>query len=200
MEVAKKEDEKKDAEIKEQTLKVFDVLLYLESLKSKRNRLWNIDWQVGEFLKFLTSIVQPKNVLEFGTSNGFSGIWLSINSQKVYSLDSREKIVEEAKLNFKNAGVENIEVVLGSALESLDFFEDIKFDFIFIDANKPQYIDYIKKLEDNDLISDNCIVVADNVLSHKDTTKDYVEYVMEKYDSFILDLGKGLCISKINKK
>lgn len=197
MEVAKKKDEKKDAETKKQNLKILKTLLQLEKLKSEKKRLWNIEWEVGEFLNFLTSTIKPKNTLEFGTSNGFSTIWLSINSKQIYTLESRKNIIEEAKLNFKKANINNIKIIEGPALESIKKLKKIKFDLIFIDANKEQYIDYIKYLEKNNLLSKKSIIIADNILSHQKTTKKYTDHVMKKYNSFILKIGKGLCITKL---
>jgi predicted O-methyltransferase YrrM len=67
-------------------------------------------------------------------------------------------------------------------------------DFLFIDANKPNYKKYLQLLEPN--LSSGALIIADNIDSHK-TTEKYVEYVLtsEKYTTIHLRLDAGLLIS-----
>ena len=192
MEVAKEKDEIKDQKVKK---KVIEVLEELETLKENRKDLWNISWETGEFLNFLTFLVKPKKILEIGMSNGFSTIWLSkdnLNS-KVFTIEVRENIIKEAINNFSKAKIENINILKGEALKILKNLKE-KFDLIFIDANKTQYIEYIKILEKNECIKDNTLIIADNIISHK-TTEPYLKYIQENYKTIVLNIGKGLSLS-----
>lgn len=75
-----------------------------------------------------------------------------------------------------------------------------KFDFVFIDAGKIDYIVYLKlflgKLENN------AIIVADNVISHNETVKEYLDFIKSdpRFDSMTLPLDAGLEISVFRNK
>jgi predicted O-methyltransferase YrrM len=79
-------------------------------------------------------------------------------------------------------------VVHGDALEVIPKLSG-KFDFIFIDAEKSEYLQYLKLAENR--ISKNCVVVADNVKIFKNTLGDYLNHVRnpKNYKSKTYDLG-----------
>jgi caffeoyl-CoA O-methyltransferase len=86
--------------------------------------------------------------LEIGTSNGYSGLWIGLalkkNGGKLVTIEIDPRTASEARRNFRNAGLDNvIEVITGDALEEIPLVPG-KFDFVFIDAYKPQYLDYLK--------------------------------------------------------
>ncbi len=177
--------------------RVVEVLREIEELKSKRKRLWNISWETGELLNLLVLLKKPVSILEIGTSNGFSTLWLAKDAPGcIYSIEVRD-IADEAKENFKRAGLSNIKLLRGEALKVLQFI-DVSFDFVFIDANKREYIDYIKILEMRKLLLPGSIIVADNIISHK-TTRDFLKYVESKYPTFVLNIGSGVSISILTK-
>ena len=74
---------------------------------------------------------------------------------------------------------------------------------MFIDAGKINYINYIKLLQNK--LNNNSTIIADNVISHKDTVKEYLDYIesSELFESVTLNIDSGLNIAsfkKINKK
>ncbi|MDO5437691.1 MAG: hypothetical protein Q4F80_05790, partial [bacterium] len=74
-----------------------------------------------------------------------------------------------------------------------------RFDFVFVDANKAEYIEYFNSY--NPLLIKGGIIIADNILSHYKKTKDFVETIMnnENYQSQILNFDAGMLLAeKIN--
>ncbi|OCL03069.1 O-methyltransferase, family 3 [Glonium stellatum] len=92
--------------------------------------------QQGQYLSILCQLIGAKNVLELGCLGGYSTIWLAKNGAHVTSIEINPKHREVALANTKGQGLDNVEVILGSALDVLPKFveEGKKFDFVFIDA------------------------------------------------------------------
>jgi len=179
----------------------------LFNLEKTQKEFWNLDRECANFLYSLIKIKQAKNVLEIGTSNGYSGVWilkaLKETKGQLTTIEFWEKRQSIARKNFKIC-VPEVKCIskIGSAKIVLeDILDDIlknkieKFDFVFIDANKKEYIEYFK-LIDKMLVS-NGVILADNILSHYEKTKDYIENLFQKenYSSQILELGAGMMLS-----
>jgi len=162
-------------------------------------RLWSIPRQSAEILKLFVLIKQPRLILELGTSAGYSTIWLASSARhyggKVYTIELAKPKIEIAKKYFQKAGVaENIEQLEGKICDILSDW-DKKIDFVFLDADKENYLFYIKQFEP--FLNNNAVIVADNASDYKDFMKDYLIYVTEsdKYYSYLLDIDNGLIIS-----
>ena len=179
----------------------------LSELEKTQHDYWNLDRYCANFLNMLIKINSSKNVLEIGTSNGYSGIWilkaLEETKGKFTTIEFWEKRQRVARENFKTCSSIPAEAKIGSAIVVLeDLLEEInnskreKYDFIFIDANKKEYIEYFKLVDK--IITDDGVIVADNILSHYEKVTDYVETLFNhpKYQSQILDMGAGMMISK----
>ena len=125
----------------------------LSELDKTREDFWNVDNGSANFLSILIKINNSKNALEIGTSNGYSTIWLAnalkTTGGKLTTIEFWDNRLNVAIENFKKAGVENIiESRLGQAVMILEEMAYSKnpplFDFVFIDANKSEYIKYFK--------------------------------------------------------
>lgn len=183
------------------------------SLEKTRTEFWNLDRECANFLNSLIKINKSKNVLEIGTSNGYSGIWilkaLKETNGKLTTIEFWEKRQSIARKNFEICCPNsNVEPKIGSAIVVL---EDIlceieknkreKFDFVFIDANKKEYIDYFNLVDK--MLKPNGVILADNILSHYEKVEDYVNLLFDNknYQSQILEFGAGMMLSiKNNKK
>ena len=182
----------------------------LHELEKTRTDFWNLDRQSANFLNTLIKINNSKNVLEIGTSNGYSGIWilkaLKETNGKLTTIEFWEKRQSVARNNFKTCCCDvKVEPKIGSAIVILeDLLDEIesgkreKFDFIFIDANKKEYISYFNLIDK--MITPNGIILADNILSHYEKVEDYVDNLFNRddYQSQILDLGTGMMLSRKN--
>jgi caffeoyl-CoA O-methyltransferase len=121
----------------------------------------------GQFLAFISNMVQPKYILEIGTFTGYSALCLLNGLQKggeLHTIELRETDANTAAANFMKFDV-NKQVTLhrGNALDIIKQLP-FKWDLVFIDADKTGYINYYEMLVPN--LSDKGIIVADNVLFH----------------------------------
>lgn len=192
-----------------QVLKEFDknaqeVLL---SLEKTQKEFWNIDRNTANFLNMLIKIHNSKNALELGTSNGYSGIWLADalkhTGGKLTTIEFWDKRQSVARENFRLCNVDDIiETKLGSALLILDEMgSEIEqglrepFDFIFIDANKLEYIQYFHKVDP--LLKSGGIIAADNTISHAKKVEPYLKALVEhpSYQNQMLNFEAGLFVS-----
>ena len=113
----------------------------------------------------MTEAMNAKNVVEIGTSTGYSGIWFGIALQKTggklttYEIDSQRAAT--ARANFKKAGMADIiTLVVGDAHEEVKKLKDT-IDILFLDADKEGYIDYLDKLLP--LVRPGGLVIAHNI-------------------------------------
>lgn len=140
--------------------------------------MFNISRKTGEFLEKLVKEHKPKNILEIGTSNGYSTIWLAVAGDEVgaavTTIETEQEKIDLAKENFKKAGLKNIKIIKGPALEILPKLKQ-RFDFVFLDAVKSEYIDYLKLLLPK--LKKPAIVTAHNIISAREKLKDYLEFV-----------------------
>lgn len=122
----------------------------------------------GKLLYLLAKMKGAANILEIGTLGGYSSICLAKalpREGKVVTLEINEEYAKVARQNIEKAGYEEkIEVIVGNALETLPELknEGRLFDFIFIDADKPNNPAYLKWAIQ--LAHSGAIIVADNVV------------------------------------
>lgn len=174
----------------------------LFELEKTQKQFWNISRVTAEFLYTLIRTKNAKNVLEIGTSNGYSGIWLAKALKEtgghLTTIEFYDKRLDIAKENFKICKVDDIITPLqGSALMHLEYLpDDAKFDFVFIDANKSEYIKYFELLDKH--IEIDGLIACDNVLSHEEKCRPYIEAVNSNpdYENVVLALPAGLSLAK----
>jgi predicted O-methyltransferase YrrM len=123
----------------------------------------------GKLLNLLARAQGAKNILELGTLGGYSTIWLARAlppNGRLVTLEVNPKCAQVARANFERAGVsEVVDLRLGPALETLPRLVDEfrgPFDLIFIDADKPNYPNYLPWVLK--LSRRGTIIVADNVV------------------------------------
>jgi caffeoyl-CoA O-methyltransferase len=125
----------------------------------------NVDTRHGRLLRILAESTNAKNVVEIGTSNGFSALWLCLGLKttggKLLTHDIDPEKILLAKANFKRAGVENIvTVVEGDAHRTVARLKE-PIDILFIDADKEGYLDYLNQLLP--LVRPGGLILADNM-------------------------------------
>ena len=129
----------------------------------------NVTPNQGKFLQLLAQACGARNILEIGTLGGYSTIWLARAlpaGGRLITLESEPKHAEVARANIARAGLAGIvDVRLGRALDTLPQIAVEKrapFDFIFIDADKASYPDYLPWAIN--LSRPGSLIVADNVV------------------------------------
>jgi len=130
-----------------------------------RQRYRNVPPQDGRLLRLLAESMNAKNVVEIGTSTGYSGIWLGMALQKTggnlttFEIDAQRAAT--ARTNFQRAGLADIvTLVEGDAHEKVTTLKG-PIDILFLDADKQGYIDYLNKLLP--LIRPGGLVIAHNI-------------------------------------
>ncbi len=125
--------------------------------------------EMQSFLAVLLQMKKPMRILEVGTAVGFSALLMSEYAPEgshITTIEKYEPRIPIARENFKRAGKENqITLIEGDALEVLRGLEE-KFDFIFMDAAKAQYIYYMPEVLR--LLEKDGVLVSDNVLQEGD--------------------------------
>jgi len=168
--------------------------------KEANRRLWNIDEPTARLLYFMINSKAPKRALEIGTSNGYSTFWLSLGLEnhpaELHTIEAFDQRFELAKQNLESR--KNVIQHFGKAEHVIPAL-DMKFDFVFIDAGKIGYIDYIKLLQNK--LQDGALIIADNVVSHTETVQDYLDFVNNdpNFTTMRLDIGAGLELSIYRK-
>jgi predicted O-methyltransferase YrrM len=162
---------------------------------SQRRR--NVDRDAGKFLYLLARATKAWSILEIGSSNGVSTIWLAMAAHEVgghvVGLELREDRTREAQANLTAAGLANVASVrCTDALKAVATLEGL-YDFVFIDAEKDDYAQHIRNVIDR--VKPNGLIIADNVVSHD--LSEYQAYVRGRPDLETLTLPayRGLEIS-----
>ncbi len=146
----------------------------------------------GKILVEAIQKVKPKHILEVGTLVGYSAILMGKELTSDAHLVSIEIHADEAKTaeqNIERAEIPpRIEVLVGDARAILPKLKE-DFDLVFIDAEKREYLEYLKLIEDR--LHKGSVLVADNVGIFADQMRDYLNHVRDsgKYESMYIRVG-----------
>jgi predicted O-methyltransferase YrrM len=172
--------------------KAIDILSLLDEM-GKKQFMPSIGPIKGKIISDIIRDYKPKKILEIGSLYGYSAILIA-NVMSGYDDDDDIKVVtieidksngDIAKGNIKDAELLNrIELITGDALEVIPKL-CYKFDLLFLDAAKDQYLQYLKLSEEANIIKNDAIIIADNVGISKNEMIDYLEHVRNsgKYKS-----------------
>ena len=187
--------------------------------KAEKEHIPIISREIANILKSIISIKDPKLILELGTAVGYSTLWMAEYTDEkaeIVTIERDEERFKRAKENIKEFGFDKkVNFKFGDAREIVPYLRR-KFDLIFIDAAKGQYLNLFKMAEEK--ISDNGIIICDNVLykglirnkqkvDHKMRTmvvnmRKFLIYLKnnKRFKTDILDIDDGLTISSRRNK
>lgn len=147
-----------------------------------QNNIPIIPNDVVNLLGVLLSIIKPKRILEIGTAVGFSASFMSSYLQeggKITTIERYLPMIQKAKQNIEKLNLQNvIDILEGDAneiLKNLHPKQDEKFDVIFMDAGKGQYINILPDVYR--LLKVGGIIITDDVLQDGTVAKDKFEIV-----------------------
>ena len=190
---------------------------FLDELEqeAKRDYVPIIRKDMQNLLRFLLRLKRPLKILEVGTAVGFSALLMAENTSEecqITTIENYEKRIPIAKDNFKRDNMEHrITLLEGDATEILKEL-DGSFDFIFMDAAKGQYLNFLPDLlrllaEDGMLVSDNVLQDGDLMESRYAVTRrnrtihsrmrDYLYELKNNpmLETVILPVGDGVTVS-----
>ncbi len=174
----------------------------LNEMDAKGSQFWSVPRKDGEFLHFLVKATRAKNVLEVGTSQGFSAIWMGLALEETggrmttieidparYNLARRH--VSEAQLS------QRVTLIRGDAHAEVTKL-DGPFDFVFLDADKEGQVDYFNKLYPGKLVPGGILAVH-NAIQQASSMKDYLDMIRKHADFDTVTLSAtmddGFCVS-----
>jgi predicted O-methyltransferase YrrM len=176
----------------------------LDALEAMRQgpRYANVSTADGRLMRLLAEATNAQRIVELGTSTGESGVWWAMALRKtgghLYTHDLDPERIKVARANFERAGVSDlITIIEGDAHETVKQHKD-PIDIVFIDADKPGYLDYLQRLLP--LVRPGGLILAHNM--HRPApSPDYVEAITTDPDldtSFLLmdEQGMGVTLKK----
>jgi predicted O-methyltransferase YrrM len=170
-----------------------------EQRADRLQRLRNVEPETAELLGVLVRALGAQRVLEIGTSNGYSTIWLGDAAEavggSVLSLEIEAERTAQAADNLAQAGVDGfVELRTADAGQELASFGDESFDLIFLDAERPQYVSYWPDLVR--VLRGRGLLVVDNCLSHAKELVGFSElvYGAEGITSTLVTVGAGVLL------
>jgi predicted O-methyltransferase YrrM len=156
----------------------------------------NVEPETAELLAVLVRAMGARRVLEIGTSNGYSTVWLADAVEAVGgTVVSLEVLAERTALAAEHlaraglAGVVDLRTVdAGAALAA---FDDAAFDLVFLDAERPAYAGYWPDLVR--VLARPGLLAVDNAISHADEVADFRALVQadERVTSSLVAIGAG---------
>jgi predicted O-methyltransferase YrrM len=177
-----------------------------------------ISEEQAKFIGFFLKAIKAKRVLDIGTLFGYSAAIMSNAigpDSEVVTLEFEPLHANVARANFKHLGLENISLMVGPALDNMKEMQDSIFDFIMIDADKINYLNYLE--EALRLIKDGGVIAGDNafafgkLVSHvSETDPDFIgvnairEFNLvfaaeQSLFSCIVPVGDGLAMGFVKK-
>ena len=167
----------------------------------------------GRVLSMLSKLISPLNILEIGTYTGYSGLCLCEGMREngqLHTIDIKEELVDFQRKYFdKSPWGNQIMQHLGEAVDIIPNL-DLKFDLVFIDADKENYINYFNLIVPK--INKGGIILSDNVLwsgkvvlpleKNDLSTKILLEYNLllkndPRIETVLFPIRDGLTVSRV---
>ena len=159
-------------------------------------RMLNITRDTGEFLSVLVRATAAQRVLEIGTSNGYSTLWLASAARAtggaVTTVELADYKVGLARQNFSRSGLAAyITLVQDDAGRVLERAVDAAFDLVFLDAERPEYPGWWPHLKR--VLRTGGLLIVDNATSHPEQMAPFVALVKNDADftTSLVPVGNG---------
>ena len=165
------------------------------STDDRDRKMLNITHDTGVFLALLIKATGSRNVLEIGTSNGYSTLWLADAvgvDGLVTTVEKAPGKVAMAERNFARSGlgsrIRQVQQDAGDVIRSAGAGSH---DFVFLDSDREQYVDWWDDLRR--LTAPGRLIVVDNATSHAHQLVDFTKAVeaTEGYVSSLSPIGNG---------
>ncbi len=159
-------------------------------------KMRNLETPAAEFVFILIRASRAKRVLEIGTSNGYSTVWLASAVQplegRVTTLDNSTRKADMARQNFERAKLQSsINFHLTDAGEFLKRTPPASFDFVFLDTDRELFVPWWPELQR--VLAPGGLLVADNAISHAADMAPFKQLVEKApgFNTAVVSVGKG---------
>jgi predicted O-methyltransferase YrrM len=163
-------------------------------------RLRNLEPETAELLAVLIRATRARRILEVGTSNGYSTLWLAdaaaITGGHVESLDIDPRRSDQACANIARAGLDGLATCRTvSAAQALTEYPDDAWDLIFLDAERPEYVGYWPSVRRT--LAPGGTLVIDNAISHAAELSEVDRRLADdpRLTTVRVPIGDGLSVS-----
>jgi predicted O-methyltransferase YrrM len=168
-----------------------------QALTDRLERFRNVEPPTAELLGVLIRATGARRILELGTSNGYSTIWLADAAQNtggsVVSVDVDAVRTELARENLRGAGLEDlVELRTEDAAAILDRSGDGQWEFVFLDSERPAYPGYLRQLVRT--LAPSGVLAVDNVQSHAHELAEFTSLIEAEPEltQTVVPVGAGL--------
>lgn len=174
----------------------------LDEMDAKGYQFWSVPRKDGEFLHLLVKATRSRNVLELGTSHGYSAIWIGLGLEETGGQLTTIEIDSErhdlARRHIAEAGLsQRVTLIKGDAHREIGMLEG-PFDFVFMDADKEGQVDYFNKLYPKKLVPGG-IVAVHNAIRQAGSMRDYLKMIQRHPDfdavTVSATMDDGFCLS-----
>jgi len=160
-------------------------------------RMLNLDWATAEAMFLMVRLAKRRDILEIGTSNGFSTLWLAAalppgDGSRLVTIDRDAGKTEQARAHMEQAGLAGkVQFLVGQATDQVRGLEG-PFDCVFFDADRISAPEQVALLLPK--LAADAVLFADNARSHPAEIAGYLEYLdgCGLFDTTLLPVGKGL--------
>jgi predicted O-methyltransferase YrrM len=163
---------------------------------NRATRMLNITPDTGEFLAVLVKATGARRILEIGTSNGYSTLWLADAvagvDGAVTTIEQAHAKIEMARANFARAGLDTrITLLEGDAGPMLANLFDASFDLLFLDSQRSSYLDWWPDIRR--VLRPGGLLVVDNATSHAAEMAGFTAAVRADtaFTTSLVPVGKG---------
>lgn len=162
----------------------------------RKHRMFNITRDTGQLLAVLLRATAARRVLEIGTSNGYSTLWLAEAVRDfggvVVTVESVDRKVELAADNFSRSGLAHLITQIHDDAESvLKRTGDAAYDLVFLDSERSHYTAWWSHLRR--VLRPGGLLIVDNATSHPDELASLITLISEDsgFTACLVPVGKG---------
>jgi len=167
----------------------------------RRRKMLNLEPETAQLIELLVLNGRRLRILEIGTSNGFSAIWLAAtlrllgSTVPLITLERDANKVAQARRNVERAGLTDLVHILEGDATSLVASVTGPFDCVFFDADRVSASEQFRLLLPK--LTADALVLADNVISHPDESAEFLALIRTRSDfqSVVVPIGKGLLVA-----
>jgi predicted O-methyltransferase YrrM len=166
------------------------------STDDRSRSMLNITRDTGEFLSVLVRVMHAQRILEVGTSNGYSTLWLASAARavdgSVTTVEKSDFKIDLAAQNFARSGLDSvITQIHANAGPVLAGMEAASFDFIFLDSERGEYPGWW--LDIKRILHPSGLLVVDNATSHTEQLAPFITLVKSdlEFTTSLVPVGNG---------